>query len=101
MEITLQEVITSLAVFAPAHLHHMWAVVAPLHSCTAGASLIGVTGAAQAARFSEALQGAVEPLHVQAAHFREALGLPPVRACPWVTLGSWSKASGATVFAPL
>ncbi|KAK9832477.1 hypothetical protein WJX81_000068 [Elliptochloris bilobata] len=31
----------------------------------------------QAARFSEALQGAVEPLHVQAAHFRDALGLPP------------------------
>jgi len=33
----------------------------------------------QAARFSEALQGAVDPLHVQAARFREALGLPPVR----------------------
>ena len=46
--------------------------------------LIAVAGAAQAARFSEALQGAVDPLHVQAAHFREALGLPPVCACPYV-----------------
>lgn len=34
--------------------------------------------AVQAARFSEALQGAVEPLHVQAARFQQALGLPQV-----------------------
>ena len=63
-------------------LHQVWAVSAPLCLCTMEGTLMGVPGAMQAARFSEALQGAVEPLHVQAAQFREALGLPPVRAHP-------------------